>query len=830
MVKFSLFTALLLFWGVSIVSAEEHLVEADLLIVGGTESGCAAAVQAARMGVKRIVLVNDIEWLGGQFSAEALGAIDENRGHGYDGTVPIPRSGIFREVIDAIERKNTELYGVARPGNTRVITTSRPIVSEEVFRELLKPYEESGLIERFSNYSVQNVLTAGSRVVGVKFNPADNQPALKVLAKMTIDASDWGDVIQGSGAQWKAGPDVQTDYDEPSAPESVEFNSDMNPITWCMILEQQPNETLFSKPENYDEQYFTGKWGWIDEKFVYTSRRLVDGQGYAEIDYPDVLLINTPPVDYPLDVYPAGVAAALEATEQGASKKNIVAMTPIQRGIVFQDAQLHTLKFYYYLQQKFPKFRFMQRSSEFGTTNQLPPKPYLRESLRLIAKHVIREQEVLGFGIRSNYATTMFPDAVFSWQFELDFHPTHRSFTTDRGDAGPWEADFRGNRYFGRGGTGRCVFPLRALVPEKVTGLLAAQKNLGYTSIVGSSCRLHDQSIHAGQASGALAAVSIQTDQAPAEFYLQPESLSKIWQGLLEPPEGAPLAIWPFADVDPFDVDFVAIQQLALRRALPLYQDSTAFHPDKPATAKWLIELENSVRSSEYKISALEHLKDKPRRSVVAFVWKEIQGQPAQFLKSVLTNDADGDGIINSEDALPFTPGEVTWARQPHEDGVPEFPTDSGSEVRAFNFTTDTGAVVKQFKNDFGGMFSNSSGFGWQRDLTSNTRLRNVDKGQPRDSFVFTREQDVWECEVPNGSWKVCVCLGDIQHEQVGQNLTIEESVVAKKLDTSAGNFVELETEVDVQDGRLTLILGTPTGGSNTCVNWIWLMPSKTKK
>lgn len=37
----------------------------DLLVVGGTESGCAAAVQAARMGVSSIVLVNDIDWLGG---------------------------------------------------------------------------------------------------------------------------------------------------------------------------------------------------------------------------------------------------------------------------------------------------------------------------------------------------------------------------------------------------------------------------------------------------------------------------------------------------------------------------------------------------------------------------------------------------------------------------------------------------------------------------------------------------------------------------------------------------------------------------------------------
>ncbi len=35
-----------------------EVVEADLLIGGGNESGCAAAVQAARLGVERVVLVN----------------------------------------------------------------------------------------------------------------------------------------------------------------------------------------------------------------------------------------------------------------------------------------------------------------------------------------------------------------------------------------------------------------------------------------------------------------------------------------------------------------------------------------------------------------------------------------------------------------------------------------------------------------------------------------------------------------------------------------------------------------------------------------------------
>ncbi|QDS86630.1 FAD dependent oxidoreductase [Rosistilla ulvae] len=603
--------------------AEE--ITADLLVVGGTESGCAAAVQAARMGVEKIVLVNDIDWLGGQFSAEALGAIDENRGHGYNGTVPIPRSGIFRDVIDAIETKNAQLYGgVKRPGNTRVITTSRPVVSEQVFRELLAPFEQAGQLIRRSNYYVDTVLTEGDRVVGVQFKSTDAAgEAIVVRAKLTIDASDWGDVIKGAGARWDAGMDAQGEFNEPSAPASGNPATDLNPITWCMILEQQKQPNLLAKPDSYDPAFFTGNWGWIKEEFAYTTRRLVDGQGFKQIDHPDVLLINNPNIDYPLDTYPKSVVDALEVIEPGASKKNLVAMTRQQREVVFADARQHTLRYYYHLQQNFPKFQYLARSDEFGTPDRLPPKPYVRESLRLVAKHIIKEQEVLGFGARSNYSTVMFPDAVFCWQFELDFHPTHRSWTTSKGESGPWQASFRGKRKFGRGGTGRAVFPLRSLLPESVQGLIGAQKNLGYSSIVSSSCRLHDQSIHAGQAAGAVAAVSLKLGQQPGTT----AHLPAIWSGLLSSAHGAPMAIWPFVDVDPFDPDFAVFQQLALRRVLGLRASDTKFEPDLPADEDWVSRVIASVKRRGYQYSQ----PSKPpatRRQLAKILWEELKDQP----------------------------------------------------------------------------------------------------------------------------------------------------------------------------------------------------------
>jgi hypothetical protein len=97
-------------------AARGETIEADLLVVGGDESGCAAAVQAARLGVQRIVLVSDVDWLGGQFCTQGIGPIDEwtiVEGKRTE----FPASGTFAEILDRIHDHNRRTYGIARPGN-----------------------------------------------------------------------------------------------------------------------------------------------------------------------------------------------------------------------------------------------------------------------------------------------------------------------------------------------------------------------------------------------------------------------------------------------------------------------------------------------------------------------------------------------------------------------------------------------------------------------------------------------------------------------------------------------------------------------------------------
>ncbi len=71
------------------------------------------------------------------------------------------------------------------------------------------------------------------------------------------------------------------------------------------------------------------------------------------------------------------------------------------------------------------------------------------------------------------------------------------------------------------------------------------------------------------------------------------------------------------------------------------------------------------------------------------------------------------------------------------------------------------------------------------------------------------------------------VCIGDAGFDQPGQHVAVEGNVLASDLSTQKGSFRELSTVVDVSDGRLTVTIGRPEGGSNTALNWILIKPHR---
>ncbi len=829
------FLAGFLFLPITLASAAVVEETADILIVGGTESGCAAAVQAVRMGAQRVVIVNDIEWLGGQFSAEGLGAIDENRAGNYNGTVPFPRSGVFLEIHDRLRAVNAAKFnGVGNPGNTLVNITALPSDSEMVFRELLSIYEQAGTIVRFSNYvpvsAVKN--PAGTKLLGMAFDPASGAgESLVVTAPVTIDASDWGEVVKLSGAAYEFGPDPKSKYGEALASTSALPATDMNPITYCMILEQQAEEALIAKPQGYLARDFTvGDWSYIRAEFAYTSRRLVDSVGYPQItSSKDVVLINDPHIDYPLDTLPPNVATALEANETGSSTKNIVEMTRAQRQIIFDDAKLRSLRYFHFLQQVTStstyNFRKMALSDMFGTADNLPLKPYIRESLRLKADYMTRQQDTASHIGERNYARVMFHDTIACFEFEYDYHPTARSFHTNPSD-GTWHATFRGKRGFGNGGSGRATFPLRSLVPESIDGLVVAQKNLGYSSIVSSALRLHDQSIAIGQAAAAAAVVARNHAVEVREVPWSSSLMSEVWNGLLVPGDGAPpLILWPFSDVDPSRPAFVAVNQLAVRKLLGSAPAELDFQPNSAPSQAWLDSLLTIARERGYSVPAEIFNPFPATRGAAAIrLWDALSTQPEPAWTRLSPGDADLDSIPDSNDPLPFSSDPTSWSLPPATDGLPDLASLSESSWKGINFTTTGGAAVSGFTKDTGEAHTPARGYGWLANLSANTRQRNIYDETLRDTFVFTRQQDTWQANVEDGWYRVRLAVGDAGFDQGPQFVSVEGVEVLSGVLTGAGTYSEADQIVKVTDGKLTVAIGkanTADPPQNTTINWL---------
>lgn len=695
-------------------------IAADLLIVGGTESGWAAAIQAARMGVKSIAIVHDGEWLGGQYTEQALACVDENKGVGKVGWGPdwhpmkrsFHRFGLFKELMDRIEAFNTAKYGDPMPGRpVHGPSTFRPAEAEAIFREMLQPYIASGQVTLRLNFAPVAAIKSGKgdRLAGMKFRSMKgNEQEFSVRAPFTIDASDWGEVVQLSGAAFEVGADPRSRYGEPSAAEDAANNppNEMNPITWTLIVEQERGVTPIPPPPHYDERrYLRGtpvgrdeagklKWeqqirggggiapwppagkGSARQSSILTMRRIVDG-ATSKDGITSALLCYARGQDYPLERLPKHVADALEATESGASMKNIVLMTREQRQIVFADAKAHSLGLLHHLQtyvhdhmkDTAHSLRGFHLSTEFGTSDRLPPKPYIRESLRLKALYMMREQDGLNTdgtskeSARPAFASTMYPDGIFSWQFHYDFHDTGRMYLKGEANTGPWthyEKPGRGVHML----SDRSVFPLRSLIPETADGLIGAQGNVGFSSIVSSAIRLHDQRIHIGQAAAALAAVCLKHQLQPRAVAWDRVRLEEVRHALCGGTAGTPMLLWPYRDLPANHPAFVAINRLAARGLLPMSRRDVDFQPDAVATTEWrkgVLELcvgyDFNVRSSapDAKLT---------RAEFAGQVWALIKDQSPPRWPRAQPDDADADGISDSQDPLPFTKQTRSWPEQ----------------------------------------------------------------------------------------------------------------------------------------------------------------------
>ena len=107
----------------------------EILIAGGGTGGVAAALAAARSG-RRVVLLEETDWLGGQMTAQGVSALDEHE--------HIETFGGTRSYYE-LRNRLREHYDNLNPGACWVTRLAfEPRVAVGVIERMLQPHVESG--------------------------------------------------------------------------------------------------------------------------------------------------------------------------------------------------------------------------------------------------------------------------------------------------------------------------------------------------------------------------------------------------------------------------------------------------------------------------------------------------------------------------------------------------------------------------------------------------------------------------------------------------------------------------------------------------------------
>ncbi len=533
----------------SLQSPVPREMAADLVIIGGGTGGCAAALAAARSGL-RVILTEETDWIGGQLTAQAVPPDENPWIETFGGT----RSYLeLRNRIREYYRRNFPLTAEARsapylnPGNGSVSRLCHePRAALAALNEMLAPFVAGRSVEILLRHVPKSASIQGDRVESVLVRSLETGHERVLRAPFFIDATEAGDLLPMTRTEYVTGAESQRDTGEPHAPAEAAPRN-MQAFTCCFAMDYLRNEDhTIEKPAEYGfwrdfvpglKPPWPGKllsliysnpitlqprdYGFDPEQATgfFHYRRIIDRRNFREGTYAgDITLVNWPQNDYLLG-NPFEVAAD-EATRHIARAKQL------------------SLSLLYWLQTEAPRpdggtgWKGLRlRPDIVGTEDGLAKYPYLRESRRIQAEFTVLEQHVgtdaraRATGTKPAEATAeVFKDSVGIGSYRIDLHPSTGGDNYIDISSLPFQ------------------IPLGALLPKRVENLLPACKNLGVTHITNGCYRLHPVEWNIGEAAGALTSYCVQRKRLPREVRAKPELLSEFQNRLSQ--EGVPLS-WP---------------------------------------------------------------------------------------------------------------------------------------------------------------------------------------------------------------------------------------------------------------------------------------------
>jgi hypothetical protein len=509
---------------ISFVSFAQQKFVTELLVVGGGTGGTAAAIQSARMGVATII-VEETGWLGGMLTAAGVSCTDGND--------QLP-SGMWQEFRKALySHYKTQNLATGWVSNT----CFEPHVGDSIFKAWAAKERK---LKVLNGWYFDHVLKEENKLIGAIFKNHQGQ-SLAIKAKVTIDATDLGDVFSNAGAAYDLGMEDRPYANEAMAPGKINLVQD---LTWVAILKDfgvTANKTI-KRPANYDSTRFfcscneapcpDGKPKNVDAKQMLEYGRLPHNK----------FMINWPA--YGNDYY-----------------ANVVETPPLLRTEALSNAKLKTLSFIYFIQTQLG-FKNIGLSNEFGTMDSLALTPYHREGRRL--RGVVR-LNVNHLAQPLDQKLTLYKTGIAVGDYPLDHH--HDEVRDAPSINFPDIPSFN--------------IPLASLIPEKMDALIVCDKGISVSNLANGSTRLQPCVLLTGQAAGVLAAASIQEEKQPRSI-----SVTKLQKVLLQ----EKCYLMPYVDVKTDNPNWEAIQRVGLSGLMrgvgkpQAWANRTFFYPDSLIT------------------------------------------------------------------------------------------------------------------------------------------------------------------------------------------------------------------------------------------------------
>jgi hypothetical protein len=229
---------------------------ADVIIIGATPAGIAAAVAAARMGAT-IILIEETRHVGGIISGGLTNA---------DVGKPGADGGSFDEYRSRLRQHYATKYGQ----NSQQFRDCRegkcvePHVAEKIFNDMVA---EQPRIKLITEHYLCRVESHGYEIEAVVVRHVDGKsPALAIFGRVFIDATYEGDLAAAAGVAYRVGRENRAEYDERLAgkiytrlstgeilPGSTgEGDAGIEAFCFRIFITSDPtNRVPFAKPEKY---------------------------------------------------------------------------------------------------------------------------------------------------------------------------------------------------------------------------------------------------------------------------------------------------------------------------------------------------------------------------------------------------------------------------------------------------------------------------------------------------------------------------------------------------------------------------------------------------